>query len=57
MKVRVGFMGLGIMGAAMAANIRRAGYPLMVFNRTTSRAEALAACLSIPSWRLYSPAP
>ena len=27
-------MGLGIMGHAMATNIARAGYPLLVFNRT-----------------------
>ena len=30
MKPKVGFMGLGIMGAAMAANVFKAGYPLMV---------------------------
>jgi 3-hydroxyisobutyrate dehydrogenase-like beta-hydroxyacid dehydrogenase len=35
-------MGLGIMGQAMAANILKAGYPLTVFNRTATRAEALA---------------
>ncbi len=27
MKPKVGFMGLGIMGAPMAANILKAGYP------------------------------
>lgn len=42
MKTKVGFMGLGIMGAAMAANILRGGYPLLVFNRTPDRAEPLA---------------
>lgn len=41
MKQNVGFMGLGIMGAAMAANIRNAGYPLRVYNRTASKAAAL----------------
>jgi 3-hydroxyisobutyrate dehydrogenase-like beta-hydroxyacid dehydrogenase len=35
-------MGLGIMGQAMAANILKAGYPLTVFNRTATRAAALA---------------
>jgi 3-hydroxyisobutyrate dehydrogenase-like beta-hydroxyacid dehydrogenase len=35
-------MGLGIMGQAMAANILKAGYPLTVFNRTGTRAAALA---------------
>ena len=40
---RVGFVGLGIMGSRMAANLRRAGHELKVFNRTRERAEALAA--------------
>ena len=35
-------MGLGIMGAPMAANILKAGYPLTVYNRTTAKAEPLA---------------
>lgn len=42
MKPKVGFMGLGIMGAAMAANIRRAGFPLMVYNRSADKAEKFA---------------
>ncbi len=42
MKPKVGFMGLGIMGAPMAANILKAGYPLMVYNRTAAKAEPLA---------------
>ena len=37
---RVGFIGLGIMGARMAANLRRAGHELTVFNRTRERAVA-----------------
>jgi len=40
---RVGFAGLGTMGAAMAANLQRAGFPLTVWNRTASRAESLRA--------------
>jgi 3-hydroxyisobutyrate dehydrogenase-like beta-hydroxyacid dehydrogenase len=39
----VGFIGLGIMGTRMAANLRRAGVELTVFNRTRERAEAWAA--------------
>jgi len=35
---RVGFLGLGTMGAAMAANLARAGVPLTVWNRTPGRA-------------------
>jgi 3-hydroxyisobutyrate dehydrogenase-like beta-hydroxyacid dehydrogenase len=42
MKAKVGFMGLGIMGAPMAANILKAGYPLAVYNRTAAKAEPLA---------------
>jgi 3-hydroxyisobutyrate dehydrogenase-like beta-hydroxyacid dehydrogenase len=34
MKEQIGFLGLGIMGLAMARNIARAGYPLTVYNRT-----------------------
>ena len=34
----VGFCGLGTMGAAMAANVARAGFPLTVWNRTAGRA-------------------
>ena len=37
---RVGFVGLGIMGSRMAANLARGGYELTVFNRTRSTAEA-----------------
>jgi 3-hydroxyisobutyrate dehydrogenase len=39
---RVGFIGLGTMGSAMAANIVRAGFPLTVWNRTAGRAPELA---------------
>jgi 3-hydroxyisobutyrate dehydrogenase len=38
---RVGFIGLGTMGSAMAANIVRAGFPLTVWNRTPGRAPEL----------------
>lgn len=40
---QVGFIGLGIMGRGMAANLLRAGFPLTVWNRTRERAEPLAA--------------
>ncbi len=35
---RIGFVGLGTMGAAMAANLRRAGFEVTVWNRTPGRA-------------------
>ncbi|MGH2468371.1 MAG: NAD(P)-dependent oxidoreductase, partial [Candidatus Limnocylindrales bacterium] len=44
---RIGFAGLGTMGAAMAANIRAAGFPLTVWNRTPGRATALAGAGAI----------
>ncbi len=34
---RVGFCGMGTMGAAMAANLARAGFPLTVWNRTAGQ--------------------
>jgi 3-hydroxyisobutyrate dehydrogenase len=37
----VGFMGLGVMGQPMALNLARAGTPLVVWNRTATRAEPL----------------
>ncbi len=41
MKKRLGFIGLGIMGRAMAANLLRAGFPLTVWNRTPNKGEPL----------------
>ena len=43
MTERIGFIGLGIMGAGMAANVLRAGFPLTVWNRTASKRAPLAA--------------
>ena len=40
---RVAFLGLGIMGRPMAANLARAGFELSVWNRTAERAESFAA--------------
>jgi len=40
---RVAFVGLGVMGAAMAANLRRAGYDLAVHSRSRGKAAALEA--------------
>jgi 3-hydroxyisobutyrate dehydrogenase-like beta-hydroxyacid dehydrogenase len=41
--MRIGFIGLGNMGYPMARTLLRAGHALTVYNRTTSRAEALQA--------------
>ncbi|HSZ70269.1 MAG TPA: NAD(P)-dependent oxidoreductase [Solirubrobacteraceae bacterium] len=35
---RIGFLGLGIMGSRMAANVRRAGFPLAVWTHTPGKA-------------------
>ena len=38
---RIAFRGLGIMGSRMARNLRAAGFDVVVWNRTRSRAEEL----------------
>ncbi|WP_059051481.1 NAD(P)-dependent oxidoreductase [Paenibacillus senegalimassiliensis] len=40
---KIGFIGLGTMGAPMAANLLKQGYPVTVYNRTASKAAALAS--------------
>lgn len=39
--MKLGFIGLGIMGLPMALNLARAGFTLAVYNRTTARARML----------------
>lgn len=39
---RIGFIGLGLMGKPMAQNLLRAGYPLVVYNRSHTPLEELA---------------
>jgi 3-hydroxyisobutyrate dehydrogenase len=41
--MKIGFVGLGIMGLPMAGNLRRAGFDLAVWNRTASKCESLVA--------------
>ena len=40
---KIGFIGLGIMGAAMAEHLMDAGYELSVYNRTKAKADTLIA--------------
>ena len=40
---RIGYIGLGTMGGAMAENLIKAGYPLTLYNRTVSKAERFIA--------------
>jgi len=39
--MKIGFIGLGIMGSRMVANLQKHGYPLVMFNRTRAKAEPL----------------
>jgi 3-hydroxyisobutyrate dehydrogenase-like beta-hydroxyacid dehydrogenase len=41
--LRIGFLGLGIMGSRMAANLARASFPLTVWTHTPGKAERWAA--------------
>jgi 2-hydroxy-3-oxopropionate reductase len=40
-KPTIGFIGLGLMGKPMAKNLLKAGYPVVVWNRTAARADEL----------------
>ena len=50
--MKVGFIGLGIMGSRMAANLQKKGHELVVYNRTREKADALVA-----AGALWSPTP
>ena len=41
--MQIGFIGLGAMGSAMAANLLKAGHALIVYNRSPAKAEPLVA--------------
>src|SRR3954465_3021981 len=41
--MKIGFIGLGHMGSAMAANLLKAGHELTVYNRTPDKAQPLVA--------------
>jgi len=41
--MKIGFIGLGIMGGRMAANLQKHGHSLVLFNRTREKAEPLIA--------------
>ncbi len=41
--MKIGFIGLGHMGAGMAANLLKAGHDVTVYNRTRTKVEALIA--------------
>jgi 3-hydroxyisobutyrate dehydrogenase/glyoxylate/succinic semialdehyde reductase len=41
--MKIGFIGLGIMGSRMAENLRKKGHELVVYNRTKDKAQGLLA--------------
>ena len=43
MSTKIGFIGLGIMGAPMAANLVKAGFEVTGYNRSPARVEQLVA--------------
>lgn len=43
MKQTLAYLGLGVMGAPMARNLLKAGYPVVVYNRDRAKAEALSS--------------
>ncbi len=43
MKPVIGFIGLGLMGRPMAANLLKAGFPVVLWNRTLGKSDELAA--------------
>lgn len=40
-KLKIGFIGIGVMGKSMADNLLKAGYEVMVYTRTKQKAESL----------------
>lgn len=41
--MKIGFLGLGIMGSRMAANLVKGGHTLVVWNRSAEKSTPLAA--------------
>lgn len=50
--IKIGYIGLGLMGKSIARNILKAGYPLFVHNRSSGAVDELAAEGAVPA---YSP--
>lgn len=47
--MKTGFIGLGIMGKPMSKNLLKAGYPLVVYNRSSESIEELVAAGASPA--------
>src|SRR5437870_804669 len=50
--MKVGFIGLGHMGSAMAARLIQAGHEMTVYNRTPDKAKALISKGASPAMRV-----
>jgi 3-hydroxyisobutyrate dehydrogenase-like beta-hydroxyacid dehydrogenase len=50
--MKVGFIGLGRMGSAIAANLLKAGHELTVFNRSAGKADALVGLGALKAARI-----
>jgi 3-hydroxyisobutyrate dehydrogenase/glyoxylate/succinic semialdehyde reductase len=50
--MKIGFIGLGIMGSRMAANLLKKGHDLVVYNRTRQKADSL-----IQAGAIWAPTP
>jgi 3-hydroxyisobutyrate dehydrogenase/glyoxylate/succinic semialdehyde reductase len=48
-KMKIGFIGLGIMGSRMALNLLSKGYELTVYNRTSDKAYSAILWVLSPS--------
>ena len=67
MTAKIGFIGLGIMGKPMSKNLLKAGYQLVVFNRSKAAVDELVAAGARPrqalksvaaqTWKYYHHAP
>ena len=44
--MRIGFLGLGIMGQGMVMNLLRSGHEVTVWNRTTQKVRSVVCCAS-----------
>ena len=47
--IKIGYIGLGLMGKSIAANILKAGFPLVVHNRSRAAVDELAAAGASPA--------
>ncbi len=54
--MKIGFVGLGNMGAGMASNLLDAGHEVTAYNRSQDKVDALAAAGALPQRRTVAEA-